>query len=321
MNQQKLKEQKPDTIYIVKKDTVIVQSKHLEEINGSVIELKEEISTIGKNTEPTFWGAKYDTVFTVAITLFIFIIGILIDRWIKRNQEKKELKELKDYFLNQVDELLNFIGPPFLKGYNKFYQQTININNGIPTTPPKLLTNSFDRILKMESEKLFSSFASDEKVKFNQYFGEIDFLSNLLTDINDYHRIVLQRSESIRNPLSEIDYTYIKLLADFCEFDRNNGRTQHTEFIENKIQHYYDKIAKGRHLMECYKEVVRPIQDYIIANNLMRTHPIGNKIGELGKLYSTKYNHLRMLIMEVRCQYRTFAHKIKQSLDKIEQLK
>lgn len=320
MNRQLIKKEN-DTIHVFQTDTLIIRSKQLNEINHSLTEFKNEIVDIGKEKEPTFWGAKYDTIFTVTITLFIFIVGIIFDRWNKRRQENIELKELKIYFFNQVNELLNLIGPSLFRSYSKFYQETISINNGIPTSPPKLLTNNFKRILKMESDKLFRSFASGEKKKFNQYFSEIDFLSNLITEVNEYHSVVLHRSESIRNPLAEIDYNYIKLLNDYVEYDIENGKTQHTEFIKNKIHHYYHKIAKGRHLVECYKEIVRPIQKYIVEYNLMNTHPIGNEIGHLGKLYSSKYNNLRILIIEVRLQYRTFAHEIKRSLTKIEGLK
>ena len=314
-----------DSVLFVYPDTVNVKSADLKQLNNSIEDLRQEIITEISKKEPKLLGAKYDTVFTVLVTLLIFILGIIIDRIIKRKQEKKELEELRSYFLNQISELNTQIGPALVRGYNDYYRKTISIDKGIPTTPPKMLMNNFDRLLHMESDRLFKSFPKDSKDKFNKYFSKIDFISNLLREVDSFHDVVLHRSEQIRNNIVALDFAYIKSLAEFTEFEKYNTinyeQTRNYRFIAEKLQLYHRNYAGKRKLSEYYIEIIRSIQSYIVRETDLHTsHPVGEKIADLGKQFSHNYNDLRLLTIEVRLQYREFAVKINKAFEDIRRL-
>lgn len=300
------------------KDTIVIESIDLKNLHIDV-----HNKTIEENKK--FLGATYDTVFTVSVTIGIFILGIVADRLLKRCQEKKEQAEYREYFMNQLRIIIQKIGPNLIAGYKQIYQTEISIDNGIPTTPPKILSNTFDRILNMESSKLFKSFSKKEKNKLNKLLSEIDFLSNLLLEINQYHNIVLQRSETVRNIISQLDYSHHRKLIDFIEFEREhnpNYRLNSTYIlIDQKLRYYNQEIAGKRNLKAYYKNVIRPIQIEVVQNtNLFRTHPVGSEIAEIGKQFATKYSELKLLIVEVKLEYRKLTSSINQSLSDISSL-
>lgn len=312
-----------DTIIFNQKDSIIIKSSDLKELNTQFKEIKHDINNHLNKEKETFFGASYDTVFTVVFTILIFTIGIIIDRWLKKNQEKKELKGIKTYFLNQIQDIkLNIL--PFLSdAYKKFYQEIISIDKGIPTSPPKLLTNSYKRLLNLETTQLFNSI--EDKSDYNTYFGEIDFLDRFTNELNDYHSIVLKRSEIIRNKISILDADYMDLLALFTEFEKNNNqdfdkKNSHYHYIGSFVSLYHSEINGQRNLKKYYKEIIRPVQNYVVSTNLFRTHPIGSKISEKGKSISKHYNELRLLVVEVRLEYRKFKKYIDNSLEKLNEI-
>ena len=90
-----------DTIFFNKKDSISIQTNELKELNTSIGSIHYDLHNHLNKKEETFFGASYDTAFTVIFTILIFLTGILIDRWIKKRNEKEELKKIKSYFVNQ----------------------------------------------------------------------------------------------------------------------------------------------------------------------------------------------------------------------------
>jgi len=52
-----------------------------------------------------FWGVSHDAVFTVCITLFVFITGIILNRILENRKEWKRLDDLKIYFFTLIASL------------------------------------------------------------------------------------------------------------------------------------------------------------------------------------------------------------------------
>lgn len=300
------------------KDTIVIKSQDLRDLHIDIHKKTHE-------EDKRFLGATYDTVFTVSVTIAIFVFGIIADRLLKHFQEKKEQREYRSYFMSQLRIITQKIGPNLISGYKQTYQTEIGIDNGIPTTPPKILTNTFDRILNMESSKLFKSFTKNEKNKLNKLLSEIDFLSNLLLEINQYHNVVLQRSETTRNIISQLDYSHHRKLIDFIEFERVNNPNYALDptyiLITQKLDYYNEQIAGKRNLKAYYKNIVRPVQLQLVQNtNLFRAHPVGSEIAEIGKQFATKYSELKLLVTEVKLEYRKLTFSIKESLSNISSL-
>lgn len=307
-----------DTIIFEQKDSLYIHSNELKELNAHVSEIKHELN----KEKDTFLGATYDTAFTVLVTILIFVLGIIIDRIIKYCQDKSELKKLKDYFNNQFSELKNDILPELIKGYRKNYQETITLDKGLPTTAPKILTNTYDRLSNLESPLLFKTFKNS--ADFNTAFAQIDLIKKLMTEIDLYHSISLERSSSIKNVIVELDSKYINKLVEYTEFQRNynpNFANDPTfQLINGKVGFYHQQITGKRSLTKYHKEIIRPIQEYLVRTNLFRTDPICNEICEYGKLFSVKFNDLKRLFIEIRLQYRYFSRILKNSKNKLDKL-
>ena len=307
-----------DTIILQQNDSIYVHSNELKELNTHVSEIKNELN----KKEETFLGATYDTAFTVLVTILIFVLGIIIDRIIKHFQDKAELTKLKDYFNNQFNDLKNNILPELIKGYRKNYQETITLDKGLPTTAPKILTNTYERLSKLESPLLFKTFKNSSD--FNTAFAQIDLIKKLMTEIDQYHAISLERSSSIRISLAELDSLYINKLVTYTEFQRNNNpnfaNDPTFQLINGKILYYHQHIAGKRNLTKYYKEIIRPIQEHLVATNLFRTDRLCNEISEYGKLISHKFNDLKRLFIEIRLQYRYFSKILNDSKNKLDEL-
>ena len=143
------------TLYF--KDTDSIDS-NIKKLNNNISEIHTDIHSLVNQKIDTFFGVTYDTVFTVLFTILIFLIGVIIDRWNRRNIEKKELNKLKNYFNSQFEELKTSIIPGLIKAYRKSYQEIITLDNGLQTTPPKILTKTYDRLANLESPLLFKTF-------------------------------------------------------------------------------------------------------------------------------------------------------------------
>ncbi|MFD0931294.1 hypothetical protein ACFQ0R_01650 [Psychroflexus salinarum] len=270
----------------------------------------------------TILGVSNDTFFTVVFTVLIFVLGIIIDRILKRNNEKSELKKIKVYFNNQFDDLKKNIVPELRNGYKKFYQETISLDNGVPTTAPKILTNTYDRLSNLESPLLFKAFKNSSE--FNTAFSQIDFLKNLMVVVDNYHSVVVKRSETLKSIFAELDKKYMDKVVEYTEYEKNHNsdfREDSTfQLLDSKVKYYHENITGKRALTDYYKNVIRPIQKQIVSTNLFRTHPIGKQLSIIGRDITHQYNHLRILYVEVRSQYRYFTQVLNQTISKLESL-
>ncbi|MFD0991011.1 hypothetical protein ACFQ1R_12960 [Mariniflexile jejuense] len=308
-----------DSLNVQVRDSLYSQIKIL---NQNISSIHSDIHNHLNEQKETFLGVSNDTIFTVVFTVLIFVIGILIDRWLKRNNEKEELQKIKNYFNNQFDDLKNNIVPELRNGYKKYYQETISLYNGVPTTAPKILTNTYDRLSNLESPLLFKTFENSEN--FNTAFSQIDFIKNLMNEVDNYHSIVVQRSENLKSVFIELDKKYMDKVVEYTEFEKHNNPNFATDptyqLLNSKIQYYHQNIIGRRALTDYYKNVIRPIQHQIVSTNLFRTHPVGNQISVLGRDISHQFNHLRMLYIEIRTQYRYFTQVLNRTLTKLEKL-
>lgn len=55
---------------------------------------------------PTFYGISTDAIFTTFVTIFIFLLGYVFNRWYDRSKENTRLKEVREFFLTNLRHLL-----------------------------------------------------------------------------------------------------------------------------------------------------------------------------------------------------------------------
>lgn len=257
----------------------------------------------------------YDTIFTVFITLFVFITGILLDRFLKHLDKLKKQKELRNYFKHYLDKITDKTCTQLIEMYNYVYQNN-GINEGVPTAPPKILTSDFSRIKKMEDKDLYGAF--EDKESLSKLLSNIDFIELMINEINTFHKRIRLESDALRKPLQEKINRYFDALANYIENIRKNDpqyehRDEFKKLVNDSIIMFHSSQGQKRALKEVYKEIIRPIQRSVVTTNIFRNDPLGFQIAELGKDISVQYNYVKLLTIEFRLSYRRLSGHVKKA--------
>src|SRR3990172_865279 len=269
-----------------------------------------------KVSEDKLWGLfKYDTVFTVCITLLVFISGILINILLKYLDKRRNQKELRNYFKHFLDLLTDKTCPKLIKMYSDVYKE-YGINEGIPTAPPKILTSDFIRIGKLQDKELFHSF--EDKESLSVLLSNLDFLELMINEIDSFHKRIRKESDDLRKPLQEKVNRYFDTLANYVEHVRIHNPqyanvTAFRNLVNNAIVTYHQQQGFKREFTKVYKTIIRPIQEQLVQTNIFRLDPIGFEIAELGKDVSIQYNYLKRMTIGFRLDYRKFSIKVKEA--------
>jgi len=304
----------------------LTQSENLLNQNNQLQSLTTEIQVINENLEQLhadkIWGkVGYDTLFTVSATLFVFIVGFLIDRIIKKIGQKNKEKKIRKYFSNNVIKFSKNLLTPLISEYRKFYLEH-DIDTGIPLTPPRVLTGEIARISEIDFKEIMESFDYNEEIfKTKQY---VEFTGGIINDVEKYHNIVLDKSNIKRDNLQALLEEYIKLMASFLE-DEKRRNTDYESFdlwnlINEKLYFFHTIKSVHKRLSIFYHEVLRPIQKFLVVTNYFRTHEQAGELAELGRVLSARYYEVRFLTAEVRCEYKKFHHSLNSISEKINNI-
>lgn len=271
-------------------------------------------------TQDKLWGfVSYDTIFTVLITLFVFISGILIDRFVKYRDKKTSEKELRYYFKHFLDKVIDKTCPKLIKNYKEVYQNH-DINVGILHAPPKILTSDFTRIRNIQDKELFNAFL--EKKSYSQILSYLDFVELIINEIDFYHKKIRKESDDLRRPLQEKLNEYMDILASYPDHVRENNpqypnRDEFKDLVSDSIFMFHDEQGLKNQISNIYKKIIRPIQEKVVQTNIFRLDPIGFKIAELGKDISIQYNYIKRLTVVFRLEYRRFSRKVEKTQEKL----
>jgi hypothetical protein len=260
-------------------------------------------------------GVSNDTVFTVFTTLFVFIIGVAINEIIKKVERLSERKKIRKYFKYHVDKIASTFSAKLIEAYKDYYQNA-SVDNGISRNPPKVLSNDFERIRKIESKELFHSI--EQKTELSKILGQIDYFDKIMSEVNTFHEKAIIASDELRVKLSDQVNDYLNIMAEFTEYERNLNPTSfstepHYKYFNESILFFYHEIAGKRAITSLYRKIIRPNQQYLVKNELFRTHSIGRKLTEQGKDLSYTFNELKRMTVEVRLQYREFVVALEDS--------
>jgi hypothetical protein len=282
----------------------------------SIEDLQSLKTIIDKNSSENnlITGVSNDTCFTVFTTLFVFFIGITINQVIKIIEKQFAKKKLRGYFKYHIDKINTIYSGRLINEYKDFYQK-ISIDFGIPMTPPKIFSGDFDRIKNIDSKELFHSVK--EKKELSNILNQISYFENVIKEVDNFHKISLKESDALRIKIYEQSNQYLSYLTEFTEFERNNNpqfvNDPHFIHFNHSIIYFYEQIAGKRALKKFYQKVVRNNQEYIVANQLFRSHPKGKSIADLGKDISYEFNNLKRLTTEYKIQFRIFVTYLNES--------
>ncbi|GAB7087288.1 hypothetical protein [Marinifilum fragile] len=310
-------------IYPLKLDSIKVNSDFtmiVNELDSLRLQSKEDFKELNNTIQIAHQKDNYfdnvsnDALFTTITTILVFSLGVFINiliKWIERLRNKKSIR----VFVKQhLDKIIDSFSTNLQGAYSKIANGT-TIDTGITLTPPKILSNDFQRILHLDSKELFSSIK--KKKELSNVVSQIDFLSNLIPEVQEYHANALAGSNKFRDKLNTDLNKYMDALADFVDFEKENTKdyenTEPYKTINDSIIKFYNEISGKRELQKFYDEILRPNQEYLVKSNLFRTHEIGKLIANLGKDLSHLFNDLLNLTTEFKDQYSEFSGLIKDS--------
>jgi hypothetical protein len=268
--------------------------------------------TVTLASDKVFGIFSPDTVFTVTVTLVVFILGILIDRTVKYFDFKAKEKKLQQYFKYLLDIISDNTCKRMADAYKSTYSQT-TLDSGILTSPHKVLTDIFQRVKIINEQELLNTFRSKESP--SKIISQIEFLNKIQDEVEKYHKIVLADSNEIRKGFKDNLPKYFKLLAEYIDIEKNLEMQSKTanEFLPVAIKSfnlYYKEIVKTNHMKRLCDEIVRPIQDKLVSTNIFRQNAIAGKIAELGQEMSLDFYYLEKLTQEFCSQYEYFYNAV-----------
>lgn len=278
--------------------------KSLDSLNATTLKVSNEDKLLNK--------FSYDTVFTVAVTLSIFALGIFIDRIIKYCDRKIREKKLQRYFKHYLDKITDRTCEKLADIYRETYL-TCDIDAGIPTTSPKILTGDFQRIRNINDMELFNTFSLPEEL--STILSNIDFIEKLVDEVDKNHYRIRKASDEIRNPMQNNLNKYFKLLGEYVEHVRVNNpqyvnRDAFRDLVNERILFYYQHLRRTRQIKRVYREIVRRIQIRVVDTNIFRMDPVAREIADLGQQISYDYHYLKRIQMDFRLDYRRFHNHV-----------
>jgi hypothetical protein len=285
----------------------------IKENRLQVNELKESIQLLGKN-ERLIDYVSNDALFTTITTIIVFTLGVLINQLINRIKRERHKSTIRRYVKHHLDNITTKFTSTIQTAYTKFATET-SIDNGLTLTPPKILSNNFKRVLNINDKELHDSVRNKKAI--SNVRSQIEFMDNLFIEVQEYHSHALKKSNEFREKLHDDLNSYFDSLAEFLDYEEGMNSDfmegESCQFINEKILLYYNEMAGKRTLERFFKEILRPIQEYLIKTELYRTHLIGKQIASQGKNITHLYSNLALLTEEIKAQYKEFASYVENS--------
>lgn len=166
----------------------------------------------------SFLGISLDTIFTVFITIAIFILGYYINRRIEINKEKRRIKELEEYF----KELIVLLEQPLLKQKNSYlrFSQKLKEQNENHLFLEDVTDFKLDQIKEIDNKDLYTIFIKRKKADtstktdlFRKLRGSIDFAANSKKSIYDGFDKLMEFQEKFSSRYKQ----NIKIISEFFE--------------------------------------------------------------------------------------------------------
>lgn len=141
-------------------------------------------------------GVSADTIFTVLTSLFVFIIGYIINQRIERRKEKKRLRELKEYFVTLIELLEGPLNRQSL-GLVDLSKQLKN-SKDISLSFGVVAGFKVDLVKSINTEDLYKIFISEHKdipaqtQQFQTLLESIEYIAEVRKTIMEFDKIPLK---------------------------------------------------------------------------------------------------------------------------------
>jgi hypothetical protein len=302
----------PDSITV---QTISKESTNqLKKLNTEISQTNSELRLLREAKENK--TLSNDTIFTVCATISIFTLGIIIDRLLKFRDKWKQNKSLRGFFYKHLEASeLNLISP-LEESYRK-YGTDLTIDTGLTLTPPKVVSADFDRIKEISSNELFKAYKNHSVL--SNILGELSFVQKIISELDNYHSLVLTESKLKRDFLKILLDTYFKTISELLD-DQSSAlfESKLWKTIKHCNQQYYDGIAGTRKLNDLKEKIISKIQSAIIeSGEYIRYNNLKNLL-EIGQNVLRTITELEIQTKEIKDQYLEFSEHLKVISDSIK---
>lgn len=304
---------------------------YIDSIRISQTKIVENLDTLNSTAEKIsnqhkFLGLyTYDTVFTVCVSLGIFVAGYIFDRLMKWNDYRTKKIKLQRYFKGLLDRITDKTCMQIAEAYKDTYTNT-NLDTGILTSPPSVLTNIFRRIAHIKEQELLDSFkANNSKESISVIINHLEFLSKMPNEIEKYHLKVLNISDEMREFFIDNVSLYFKLLAKYLDNIKHNrvptppNNDVFLPIAKQAFELYQREILPTNKITRLRDEIIRPVHKSVVETNIYQVDETAGKIAELGQVILRKFYYLNKLTEEFCTQYEYFYTNITSSQKVLEE--
>ena len=171
-------------------------TKTADSIHKDLSGIRCEIVEYTKSQKQDKSSVSNDTIFTVIVTLSVFILGIIVDRLLKLCDRIKKEKDLRTFFLYHLKRTDTSLVVKLKDAYLE-YSTTTTIDTGISSTPPQIISSDFQRLLNTNFEELFKAY--EKKEVLSKILSRIEFIDKVQIQVNDFHDRVYADSGHVRD--------------------------------------------------------------------------------------------------------------------------
>lgn len=273
--------------------------------------------SIGYADEKLFGLIGFDTIFTVSISIIVFSLGLLFQKWFANYKIRKRLFSIESHFTFLIKKLPSTYLDVKIKSLKDFYQ-SMNIDTGLPLLPPVVISGDLLRLKQISSIDIFDAFRihykTDNSLYLHQIISYVDYFIEQNILIDNYHKAILNQSDELRNEIQPLIEDYLNLVGDAIrDIKKSDGNYQKNPFwnyINSMMLNYYDKSRYKNTISYFYKTMLRPIQVELVQKKYDREIPIAEQITSLGHKITMRRHYLRNQTVNIRLQYRQFYQEL-----------
>jgi hypothetical protein len=256
-------------------------------------------------------GISIDAIFATLTSISIFILGYIVNRIIESSKRKRELKELREYYLVLVEDVFEPINSyvELLKGLSVKIKE-LRIQNYNIEGPIGLI---FSKFTSLNQQDLYAAFVKNKrKLKKERYYQFKSFVDNI-----EYLRILTKDIKDEFFKYMESHDNYLKTWNENIEFIGRKYEaylqkliTYNVLIASDSFLHDMDTITHNWSVQDNYRNIDIAITNYIqplrdltnryrgdarsveLLPSIMQCISAHENMVNLKKFYSDVYNQL-----------------------------
>ena len=255
-----------------------------------------------------------DALVTTAITIGVFLIGLLFQVLSRRYNRFKERRKVKRAYKIQTDTARKYL-KLIIKAYKKIVNET-SVDEGILLSAPVVNRQTFERLAKSDPKEIIDGFKKVSEVM--NILIQVGNINDILDASNFFHSVLRKKLdedkeifanltrdffESINQYLHELRSTHLMTYWYLPEYKSINGL--YVNYIQN--------IAQKNKMQLAVEAAIKPLTEEIYKINLLKNNSIAMLFSNKGKKINELFIQITDETEQFIDQYREFVKNLEES--------